>query len=211
MNDKRSLNNHRAHGPKRLIVFTRYPDPGRVKTRLIPVLGAEGAAQLHERLTVQTLSWVSAMPAETLLRVEVYFDGGTIDLMSARFGSDMTYVQQVDGDLGAKLICATNTVDGPTVVVGTDCPDLGPDEVLQAFEALQSTDLVLGPASDGGYYLIGMNQSTSELFIGIPWGTDRVCRLTQEIAMECGLSVELLDVLDDLDRPDDLERFRYYL
>jgi rSAM/selenodomain-associated transferase 1 len=192
---------------ERLIVFTRYPEPGRVKTRLIPMLGPAGAAQLHQRLTAETLLWANTLAAKQPLRLEVNFDGGTVDLMAARFGSGLMYVQQVDGDLGAKLIAATGTTSGPTVVIGTDCPDLGPAVVQRAFEALRSADLVLGPASDGGYYLIGLNRPIPEVFIGVPWGTGGVCRLTQQIATNAGLSVTLLDVLDDIDVPGDLERF----
>jgi len=207
MNDKCNVENHRLHDSERLIVFTRYPDPGRVKTRLIPVLGAEGAAQLHEQLTAETLTWTGAFAAERPLRLEVHFEGGTADLMSARFGSGLTYVQQGDGDLGAKLIGATDRIDGPTVVIGTDCPDLCAAILVTAFDALRSADLVLGPARDGGYYLIGLNRPTPQVFTGIPWGTDRVCGLSQQIATDSGLSVTLLDVLDDIDVPADLEWF----
>ena len=192
--------------PERLIVFTRYPEPGRVKTRLIPVLGPEGAAQLHHRLTAETLSWASGLAGERPMSLDVCFDGGTVELMSARFGSGLNYVPQVDGDLGAKLIAATESMDGPTVLIGTDCPDLGPDIVLNAFEALQSADLVLGPASDGGYYLIGLNRPTPQVFTDIPWGTDQVCHLTNQVATAAGFSVALLPMLDDLDRPEDLRR-----
>ncbi|MBI2825054.1 MAG: TIGR04282 family arsenosugar biosynthesis glycosyltransferase [Planctomycetia bacterium] len=192
--------------PERLIIFTRYPEAGRVKTRLIPLLGPVGAAELHHRLTAQTLGWARSMAAERALRVEVHFDGGTADLMSARFGGGLTYVPQVEGDLGAKLIAAAATMNGATVVIGTDSPDLGPAVVLKAFEALRSADLVLGPASDGGYYLIGLNRPTPQVFLGVPWGTDRVCRKTEQIAMGAGLSIVRLRVLDDIDRPEDIKR-----
>jgi rSAM/selenodomain-associated transferase 1 len=205
MNDRRSPENGRVPESERLIVFTRYPDAGGVKTRLIPMLGPEGAAQLHERLTTETLLWADTLAAKWPLRLEIYFDGGNADLMAARFGSGLMYVQQSDGDLGAKLIDATDTTSGPTVVIGTDCPDLGPAVVMRAFEALLSADLVLGPASDGGYYLIGLNRRIPEVFLDIPWGTDRVCSLTMQIAAGAGLSVTLLDVLNDVDVPDDLE------
>jgi glycosyltransferase A (GT-A) superfamily protein (DUF2064 family) len=91
------------------------------------------------------------------------------------------------------------------VVVGTDCPDLNAETMQRAFQALQSTDVVLGPASDGGYYLLGLKEPQPALFSDIPWGTDRVCKLTQTIARGQGLSVCLLEVLDDIDRPADFQ------
>jgi rSAM/selenodomain-associated transferase 1 len=207
MNDRRRLENRRVPRSERLIVFTRYPEPGNVKTRLIPVLGAKGAAELHHRLTALTLAWASSLTFDQSLRLEIHFDGGTVDSMSTAFGEGLAYLPQVEGDLGTKLVAATATADGPTVVIGTDCPDLSPAVVLSALDALRSVDLVLGPASDGGYYLIGLNRPIPEVFVRIPWSTDRVCNLTRQIAADAGLSVTLLDVLNDVDVPDDLEWF----
>jgi rSAM/selenodomain-associated transferase 1 len=125
--------------------------------------------------------------------------------MAECFGDHFCYVHQAPGDLGAKLAVATSSANQPTVVVGTDCPDLNAETMQRAFQALQSTDVVLGPASDGGYYLLGLKEPQPALFSDIPWGTDRVCKLTQTIARGQGLSVCLLEVLDDIDRPADFQ------
>jgi rSAM/selenodomain-associated transferase 1 len=188
----------------RLIIFTKYPEPGYVKTRLIPLLGAEGAAELHRRLTVHTLSWVNALRLEEALRVEIYFKGGTAELMAACFGSNWHYVEQASGDLGTRLSNALSLADEPTVTIGTDCPGLGSMHIRQAMNHLRKQDLVLGPATDGGYYLIGVRQFWPTLFLDIPWGTDAVCRTTQQIASALGLSVAMLEKLSDVDRPEDM-------
>jgi rSAM/selenodomain-associated transferase 1 len=191
---------------QRLIIFTRFPEPGRVKTRLIPVLGPQGAVDLHRRLTALTLEWAFELTERQSVQVDVYFDGGTSEQMKACFGRHLHFAPQIDGDLGQRLIAAIGEVAVPTVVVGTDCPQLGRSEVVRAFEALETQDLVLGPARDGGYYLIGLKKLTPQVFLDIEWGTSDVCRATQEIAARRGLSVSLLQVLDDVDRPEDLQR-----
>lgn len=194
---------------KRLIIFTRYPEIGLVKTRLIPLLGPEGAAQLHCRLVAHTLAWASGVSAEHSVGVEVHFNGGDRSQMAELFGDHLCYVHQAPGDLGAKMAVATSSANQPTVVIGTDCPDLNAESLLRAFQALELADLVLGPANDGGYYLIGLTKPQPMLFCDIPWGSDRVCRLTQRIAKDQGLSVHLLDVLHDVDRPEDVERLEH--
>src|SRR5258706_12025959 len=102
----------------RLIVFTRYPEPGRVKTRLIPVLGSVGAARLHRRLTEHTLAWAKQLEEQLAIHVEVHFDGGDAELMQAGFGNHLCYRRQGEGDLGERLIAALADSAGPTVVVG---------------------------------------------------------------------------------------------
>ena len=188
---------------RRLIVFTRYPEAGRAKTRLIPLLGAHGAAELSRRLTQQTLDWAGTL-VDTGVELEIWFDGGDVAGMKACFGPRMRYRPQPAGDLGERLVAALDGIEQPTIVIGTDCPDLGPQRVCQAFAALASNDVVLGPASDGGYYLVGMKHSTPALFTGIPWGSAEVWRATQKIADDLRLSVAVLDILADLDRPEDL-------
>jgi rSAM/selenodomain-associated transferase 1 len=190
---------------RRLIIFTRFPEPGRVKTRLIPVLGPQGSADLHRRLTALTIEWALELMERQSIQVDIYFDGGTAEQMKASFGRQLHFTQQIDGDLGQRLIASLGDVEMPTVVVGTDCPQLGRSEVVQAFEVLETRDLVLGPARDGGYYLIGLKEPMPQIFMGIEWGTNNVCRATQEIAARRGVSVSLLKVLDDIDRPEDLQ------
>ena len=91
------------------------------------------------------------------------------------------------------------------MAIGTDCPELGPVQIHKAMNELRQHDVILGPAKDGGYYLIGMKRFRQPLFTDIPWGTDAVCRETQRIASSLNLSVALLDELSDVDRPEDMD------
>lgn len=192
---------------QRLIIFTRYPEPGRTKTRLIPVLGAEGAAQLQQRMTEHTLAQASGW-RDRFSSVEVYFTGGNEALMQQWLGTDVTYRHQGEGELGQRMQMAFAQSFAAevarVVIIGTDCPDVSATLLTEAFAALSHSNLVLGPAADGGYYLIGLNRPIPELFTGIPWGTDQVLATTQEIAQRLGLGVFLLPVLNDVDRREDL-------
>jgi len=189
---------------QRLIIFARYPEPGEVKTRLVSALGATGAAQLHSEMTAHTLHWAAGLRQQQGIDLEVRFSGGDELRMQAAFGSDARYLRQADGDLGQRLIAAIGDRPQRTVVIGTDCPDLTPQLVLDAFAALGEHDVVLGPATDGGYYLIGVRRPAPALFQGIAWGTTSVCSQTRQIAAEQGLSTALLSPLSDVDRPEDL-------
>ncbi len=188
----------------RLIIFTRYPQPGDVKTRLISSLGAEGAAALHRSMTLHTLNWARKFQRQHGAKVEIYFSGGDECRMAAEFGEEWTYRPQAEGDLGRRLAAAFTGCTQPTVVVGTDCPELSEREVTQAFADLSQHDVVLGPAADGGYYLIGLNHPVPSLFDGIAWGTAEVFAETQRAARTNGLAVGLLPTLNDIDRPEDL-------
>jgi hypothetical protein len=193
----------------RLIVFTRYPEPGATKTRLIPALGAEGAAELHRRLTEHTLRQARRYGAAD---VEVQWTGGDEGAMRAWLGPGTRLRKQSEDDLGARMAEAFRTAfdEGASraVLVGCDSPDLGPESYEAAFEALDRYDVVVGPAVDGGYYLVGIRAAAPDAwrssFAGIDWGTERVLAQTLARAQETGLSVALLAPLEDVDRPEDL-------
>ncbi|MGQ4646650.1 TIGR04282 family arsenosugar biosynthesis glycosyltransferase [Lyngbya aestuarii] len=193
---------------ERLIIFSRYPEPGKTKTRLIPLLGDEGAAQLQRQMTEQTLITAKTLKASNSLSVEVHFAGGDQQLMRDWLGSDVIYQQQGQGDLGRRMASAFqasfNAGMTRVVIIGTDCPDLKTQLIEQAFQALNQHDLVLGPAEDGGYYLIGLRRLINQLFIGISWGTSQVRQKTVEIAQKLNLAIAYLPVLNDIDRPEDL-------
>ncbi|MGE5656882.1 MAG: TIGR04282 family arsenosugar biosynthesis glycosyltransferase [Actinomycetota bacterium] len=194
--------------PETLIIFTRYPEPGKTKTRLIPMLGAEGAALLHRRLTEKTLVTVKEIQAARSLSVAVYFNGGNQQLMQNWLGTEITYQPQVEGDLGAKMAAAFQNCfqagSEKVAIIGTDCPSLNVGILTQAFEALSEQELILGPAADGGYYLIGLRRLIPDLFRGIRWGTASVLTETQAIAQVLNLAVAYLPILADVDRPEDL-------
>ena len=193
---------------ERLIIFTRYPEPGKTKTRLIPALGAERAAILQRRMTEHTLAQAQLLQANSAIALEVRFTGGNGSLMRSWLGPDLAYRSQGGGDLGQRMAQAFQSAFRAgmqrVVIVGIDCPDLDPVILGKAFQELQQHDLVLGPATDGGYYLIGLRRFVPQLFQDITWSSDRVWQQTIAIAQQHNLSVGSLPPLEDIDRPEDL-------
>lgn len=192
-----------------LIIFTRYPEPGKTKTRLIPAMGAEAAATLQRLMTEHTLTQVRELQNHRPIRVEVRFAGGNSTLMAQWLGTDLVYQSQGEGDLGTRMarslsLSLQNNLDH-AVIIGTDCPGLNADLLTQAYHLLhQAHDLVLGPALDGGYYLLALRYFVPELFLGIDWGTSKVLQQTVDIANQLNLSIAYLPQLADVDRPEDL-------
>ena len=193
---------------ERIILFTRYPEPGRAKTRLIPALGAKGAAALQQRMTEQTLDRIKLLAKTRTLSGEIRYEGGDRIRIEEWLGNDHPCLEQGPGDLGAKMARAFGAAFGAgagrVLVVGGDCPGLSGAIMAAALERLKEVDLVIGPARDGGYYCIGMGRALPELFIDMPWGTGKVLALTRERAKKQGLTVHLLEPLRDIDRPEDL-------
>ncbi|MGD8647251.1 MAG: TIGR04283 family arsenosugar biosynthesis glycosyltransferase [Desulfobacterales bacterium] len=200
-------------GSNRLIIFTRYPQPGTTKTRMIPKLGDEGAAELQRQMTEHIVSRVTGNTALRSTSVEVRFEGGNKHLMAAWLGTGFDYSPQGNGDIGIRMSRAFEDGFGngyaSVVIIGSDIPDITGDIVNKAFDELRRHDLVLGPAADGGYYLIAMGktvfiQAAARLFGGIRWGTEGVLSQTLAAADRLSLSFFLLDTLADVDRPEDL-------
>jgi uncharacterized protein len=198
----------RASGEK-IIIFTRYPEPGKTKTRLIPVLGAEGAADLQRRMAEHVLVQAQDLAARREVSLEVCYEGGDEALLSRWLGSRFSYCEQRAGDLGIRMHAAFKEAflkgSEKVLIVGTDCPGLTDNILETAFEELREHDVVLGPARDGGYYLIGLKRLCPSLFHDIQWGTHEVLARTLEVAHRNGLSVKLVDLMNDVDRPEDLE------
>nr|WP_225225376.1 TIGR04282 family arsenosugar biosynthesis glycosyltransferase [Komarekiella delphini-convector] len=191
-----------------LIIFTRYPEPGKTKTRLIPALGTLGAANLQREMTEYTIFQVRELQKVTAISVEVRFAGGDLQLMQDWLGLGLVYQPQGEGDLGSRmarsLFDAFESGAEKVMIIGTDCPGVNAQILATAFEQLQAFELVLGPAIDGGYYLIGLRQPIPELFVNIEWGTAQVFQKTVEIAHLLNLSPVYLPTLADVDRPEDL-------
>ena len=198
---------------ERLIVFTRYPEPGTTKTRMIPELGPEGAADLQRRMTEHIVARVVKLIGKRKMTVEIRYEGGSEQLMAAWLGNGFSYCPQGEGDIGLRMGLAlehafTQEFES-VVIIGSDIPDITTDILQNAFEILKHIDLVLGPAGDGGYYLIGVHRKTfrywnPQLFNNISWGTENVLPQTLAIAEKLGLNYSLLDTLYDVDRPEDL-------
>ncbi|MDX2493854.1 MAG: TIGR04282 family arsenosugar biosynthesis glycosyltransferase [Desulfuromusa sp.] len=199
----------------RLLIFSRYPVAGEAKTRLIPALGSEGAAQLHRRMTeyiVNIARSTHTSNSENDYGITVHYTGAQLKDFRAWLGSEIQYKVQPSGDLGQRMQDAFKAVfnngAGHAIGIGTDAPGLSSAVLHQAFENLSNHDVVLGPAADGGYYLIGMNSFHPELFVGIDWGTEQVYEQTQKICTRFGLRVAELLMLNDVDRPEDLRTLR---
>ncbi len=191
-----------------LIIFTRYPEPGKVKTRLIPALGKEGAASLHQAMTEHTLRWAKSLSRKNPDLIEIWFEGGTQHMLEEWLGPEFNYFHQGDGDLGERMARAFQEnfqrKKREVVLVGVDCPELTAFHGQAAFDALQSHDLVLSPTGDGGYCLIGLKRMVPEIFKSIAWGTDSVHHETLDRAKNKGLSIKNLNILHDVDVPQDL-------
>jgi rSAM/selenodomain-associated transferase 2/rSAM/selenodomain-associated transferase 1 len=205
---------------ERLVVFTRYPEPRATKTRLIPLLGPKGAAGLQRLMTEHILRQAAKLRSCRRLSVEVRYEGGSRRLMRRWLGPGLHYRLQEGGDLGKRMELAFKDAfaEGAEacIVIGSDCPGITQELLEDAFDQLAQNDLVLGPAADGGYYLIGLRNevagpTVSRLFTGITWGTGEVLTQTLKTARGLGLRVAKLELLRDVDRPEDLVVWRNVL
>ena len=187
-----------------LILFGKLPQPGKVKTRLAVDTGDEHAAQIYRRLLFTALDLLT----EDTHRGILYLDADPELDFPGEFSRFPTRLQSGDS-LGSKMEAAFANHLGNqerVVLVGSDCPELTLPIVQLAFDCLDNADLVLGPATDGGYYLIGMKQLLP-VFTGIPWSSDMVLRESLRLAIHAGYRVFLLPELRDLDTLDDLNYF----
>jgi rSAM/selenodomain-associated transferase 1 len=194
-----------------IMVFCKAPIPGQVKTRLIPALTGEEAAQLHCELAKKTLQTATQ---NQLCEVCVWYTP-TIDhpffTTLAQMYSVDRFVQQ-GADLGERMhraFCQAFARFTNAIIVGCDCPSLTSDDLEQALSQLtQGKTCVLAPAEDGGYVLIGLKQPQPTLFENMPWGSDQVLGLTRRRLQSLNLDYHELSMQWDLDTPDDLKRYR---
>lgn len=191
--------------------MTRLPRIGRNKTRLIPALGPEGATQFHDHLARHAIGRASSFcTLNPAARFTVQLEGGTSIEGKTWLGADtMDCREQSPGDLGHRMESAAEEAfeEGAdrVVIIGTDCPSINESILGKALEALTRADVIFGPAADGGYYLVGMRKPTPSIFRNIPWGGGDVLEKSLAAASAAGIRVELLDVLSDVDTPEDLD------
>jgi len=178
-------------------LFTRWPEPGKAKTRLIPALGAEGAADLHRRLTERTVATVRAAG----LALEIRGTGAAPAAFRDWLG-EAEVVDQGDGDLGERLARAAESL--PVLLLGADIPGLAAHHLTAAAAALADNPAVIGPASDGGYWLLGLAVPMPAMFRDMAWGTESVLAAT---LARLPPATPRLETLDDLDVPKDLARW----
>jgi uncharacterized protein len=195
---------------KTLLVFAKAPLPGFVKTRLLSVLSADACAALQEDLVRATLKAALNSSAK---RIELWCEPDCEHGFFGRCASDRVVLRSQRGaDLGERMAFAfaEGLRENLAVVgIGTDCPVLDASYIDAAFSQLDRIPIVIGPAEDGGYVLLGMDVSLpAVLFEGMPWGTETVMAETRERLSASGLRWSELEILWDLDRPEDLERYR---
>jgi uncharacterized protein len=191
----------------RLIVFVKLACPGNVKTRLAKKIGSDMAAALYRCSVSDTLAAVSRSGYPAL----VFFDPPDAhDAITDWLGCDMTFLPQKGKDLGERMLTAFREVllnSSRVVLIGSDCPDLPPALLHEGFEALKTHQAVIGPAEDGGYYLIGFSSEglTDEAFKGIEWGSSGVFEVTMSALGKTGVNVYVLPLWNDIDEYDDLK------
>jgi rSAM/selenodomain-associated transferase 1 len=194
-----------------LLCFLKYPQAGKVKTRLAADLGEAAAAELYRSLAERVIT--EAWPLESGYDLIPCCDPEQpLELYRSWLGDELPLCQQQGPELGKRLIhaFARHFEQGyeRVIAIGSDC--IGMDETFcnAAFRALAEADLVLGPAHDGGYYLIGLNRPQDLLFERMPWSTPEVLAITRARAEALGLRLQLLEEKLDLDTLEDLTRLR---
>ncbi|HEV8335595.1 MAG TPA: TIGR04282 family arsenosugar biosynthesis glycosyltransferase [Candidatus Polarisedimenticolia bacterium] len=192
-----------------LLLFARYPVAGKVKTRLVPRYTPEEALELHRALLADSLDLLNDVAARTSAAAALYLsEPGNLDAeLSARQGAALLAAQQ-GLDLGERLAKAFeerfSAGSRQVVVLGSDSPHLPPERIVRAFDQLETHQVVVGPARDGGYYLMGATRLHPELFRAIPWGTAQVYRETVRRARQEGITLASLPAWDDVDTPEAL-------
>jgi rSAM/selenodomain-associated transferase 1 len=189
----------------RIVIFAKAPMPGKVKTRLIPALGAEGAAELAQQMLGST--WAEAASVTVADREICVSPMPSDSDWQGRLPPGAIATAQGEGDLGERLSKASERVilEGQNVIlIGTDCPSLTERRLREACWELESHDAVMHPTFDGGYALLGIKAFHPSLFSGISWSTDTVARETMGRIGALGWSLHLGATLQDIDEPEDL-------
>lgn len=198
-----------------VMIFVKAPSLGAVKTRLLPILSPTQAAQLYRCLVADTLQIVSRVDgAQALVAYAPNDEFPDLSWLSSELEGSVSIpeaIRQEGSTLGDRLIhaCERAFARGArrVVVLGSDAPELPEDWVANALASLDSCDVVLGPATDGGYHLIGLSQPRPALFTQMPWSSPELLDRTLERIQRLKLRVRCLQPVADLDTPDDLKRY----
>ncbi|MES9964962.1 MAG: TIGR04282 family arsenosugar biosynthesis glycosyltransferase [Candidatus Sedimenticola sp. 20ELBAFRAG] len=198
----------------KLLIFAKAPVAGLAKTRLAPALGMEGAAKLYSQLLEST---VRKFTGQAIVPVACWCAPDASHPLFSSFASDhdVTLEVQQGSDLGERMALAAEETlrkSSAVVLIGGDCPELTSDHLVQALNWLAGgADAVLGPAEDGGYVLLGIRRFDEALFRDIPWGSGQVLELTRQRLAGLGWRWRELEPQWDVDRPEDLARYRELL
>lgn len=191
----------------RIIIFAKAPRPGFAKTRLIPALGAAGAADLAQRMLLRTLrEALAASIGQVELCVTPSIDDPA--WRGIRLPSGLEISGQGEGDLGARLARASERAlaqGKPVILIGTDCAEMSAGLLREAAHSLHRHEAVIHCTLDGGYALLGLRQFSPLLFGDMPWSTDAVAGTTLDRLAQLGWAVHVGEVLHDVDEPQDLK------
>jgi uncharacterized protein len=196
----------RVNPAEQLIVFVKAPRVGEVKTRMAETMGADRACEAYREMAARLLDTLSVFD-----QVELRFTPHDArDEITSWLKQGWTAAAQGDGDLGARMHRASTDAFARgaerVVIIGSDCVELKTQDIRSAFRELKTFDVVVGPALDGGYWLIGLRVPRAELFQNITWSTDAVLGQTLQHAKALGLRIQLLRILSDIDTEEDWER-----
>jgi len=193
-----------------LILFVKYPEEGKVKTRLGKVIGFEQATKIYTQLAEHSFN--EARKLKKVSRYLFFTDTQNRSMIRNWVGTGFSFYPQSIGDLGDKMRAAFSKVftkgANKTIIIGSDLPDISKSLLSKAFKELDKNEIVIGPSKDGGYYLLGMNRFYHELFDDIAWSTEQVLNQTLEKAKLLNLSVTLLKELNDIDTIEDLNEWQ---
>jgi rSAM/selenodomain-associated transferase 1 len=189
-----------------IIVFVKNLQSGKVKTRLAAEVGNEEAFKVYKALLNYTHNVVRSLTCDKYIFYSDYTDEN--DIWSQ---NDCIKILQSGNDLGERMLLAFSLVfkknHNKVLIIGSDCPELKSAIIEQGFEHLNDADVVIGPATDGGYYLLGMKRINKSLFENIAWSTESVLAQTLAGCVKEGLSYSLLPILNDIDKKGDWIKF----
>jgi len=196
-----------------LIIFLKYPEKGKVKTRLTKDIGNEKALLIYKKLVSRLLDQIDRNNYD----ISIYFypENKKNEVKKWIHLPDVKYLPQSGEDLGIRMLNAfrhsISLKYAKTVIIGTDCLELTNSLLSKSFDLLDDSDLVLGPATDGGYYLIGLKAVVETIFQDIQWSTEKVLKQTINKAKEIKLSYKFLDFNNDIDTLEDLNNYKYLI
>jgi len=194
---------------KQLIVFAKSPLPGHCKTRLSPLLGDIKACEFYKSLLSGCFKTISAL-SNTDISIHIYPDTNNSFLSQLNKKYAYEFLPQRGDNLGERMFLAIRqslNKYSKVVLIGSDCPAIDKNYIEAAFHRLKTHDIVFGPATDGGYVLIGANKLDKRIFSNIPWSTDQVLEQSLNQSTSAGYNAGLLQALRDIDTPDD---YLYY-
>ncbi len=196
-----------------IIIFAKYPRPGKVKTRLAKDIGNEKALLIYKKLVSKLLNQIDSNNYD----ISIYFypESKKNEVKKWINLPDIKYLSQSGDDIGARMLNAfkdsLSLKYAKTVIIGTDCLEINNNIISKSFYLLDDSDLVLGPATDGGYYLIGLKAVVETIFQDIHWSTEKVLKQTINKAKEIKLSYKFPDFLSDIDTLEDLNNYKYLI